>query len=64
MVRLINTEVVKARRGNKVSFILMPNLYQRAYMLAHETGEMPIVTGIEAPPESATLGINSASYRK
>ena len=64
MVRLLNNEIVDARRKNKVSFILMPTLYQRAYMLAYETGELPIVTGIPAPAEAKTLGINSASFRK
>jgi len=62
MVRLLNTSIVDAARKNTISFILMPTLYQRAYMLTYETGELPVVSGMEAPDVRATTGLNAGSF--
>jgi len=54
MVRVINDNLIDNALGKRNSFVLMPSLYQRAYMLCHETGALPVITDILAPDEKAT----------
>jgi len=39
--------------------VLMPSLYQYAYMLTYETGELPIREQFAAPDETATAAPNT-----
>jgi hypothetical protein len=55
-IRLINSSLVDNALAGRTSFIIMPSTYQYAYMLTHETGELPMTEGFVAPDESATQG--------
>lgn len=54
MVRTINDNLIDNALGKRSSFVLMPSLYQRAYMLCYETGELPLTIDVLAPDERAT----------
>lgn len=54
MVRMINDNLVDNALGNRVSYAVFPSLYQRAYMLCYETGELPVTGDIVAPDEKVT----------
>ena len=51
-IGVINTNVVNNALARRSSYLLLPSLYRRAYMLVHETGEVPCNTDIIAPDES------------
>jgi len=53
-VRTINDNLVDNALGARTSYALMPSLYQRAYILCHETGELPVTGDIVAPDESVS----------
>lgn len=53
-VRVINDNIVDNALGRRSSFVLMPSLYQRAYALVHETGEVPLTENFVAPHESTS----------
>lgn len=53
-VQVINANIVDNALGGRSSHVLLPSLYQRAYMLVHQTGEVPLRTRIRAPDESVT----------
>ena len=53
-VQLINANIVDNALGGRTSFLLLPSLYQRAFILAHRTGELPLRTNFLAPDESTT----------
>lgn len=53
-VRVINDNIVDNALGRRSSFVLMPSLYQRAYALVHETGEVPLTENFIAPDESTS----------
>lgn len=55
-IRLVNSNLVDNALAGRSGFVIMPSLYQYAYMLTHETGELPITDGFVAPDESATQG--------
>jgi hypothetical protein len=51
-VRTINDNLIDNALGARTSYAAMPSLYQRAYILCHETGELPVTGDILAPDES------------
>jgi hypothetical protein len=51
-VRTINDNLIDNALGARTSYAVMPSLYQRAYILCHETGELPVTGDILAPDES------------
>jgi len=53
-LRAINHNLVDNALGARSSFVLMPSLYQRAYALTHETGEVKLVEDFLAPDEDIT----------
>lgn len=55
-VRVINDNIVDNALGRRDAFLLLPSLYQRAYILAHETGEMRVADDYVAPDESIIKG--------
>jgi len=55
-VRVINDNIVDNALGRRSSFTLLPSLYQRAFLLTYETGELPFTFNFIAPDESATAG--------
>ena len=54
MVRTINDNLIDNALGRRSSFAVMPSLYQRAYSLCYETGELPVTLNVLAPDEKAT----------
>lgn len=54
-VRTINDNIVDNALGRRSSFVLLPSLYQRAYIVVHETGVLPIRENIVAPDESLSV---------
>lgn len=50
-VRILNTNAVDNLLARQKSYTQLPSLYQRAYMLVHETGEVPMVSRFKAPVE-------------
>lgn len=59
-VRVINDNIVDNALGRRSSFLLMPSIYQRAYMLVYETGEVPMTSNFVAPDESTTTARQAA----
>ena len=57
-IRTVNANLVDNALGQRTSYAMMPSLYQRAFILCHETGELPVTEDIVAPDES--LSANSA----
>jgi hypothetical protein len=53
-VRVINDNVIDNALGRRSSFLLLPSLYQRAFLLTKETGELPLTENFIAPDESTT----------
>lgn len=53
-IRLINHNLVDNALGGRSSFVLLPNLYERAYALVYETAELLVLEDFEAPDESVT----------
>jgi hypothetical protein len=60
-VRVVNDNIVDNALGKRSSFILLPSLYQRAFILVHETGELPLTTDFIAPEESTTTSRQSGT---
>jgi hypothetical protein len=52
-IRYINHNIVNNARRGKTSFLLLPDTYEYAFMLTHETGELPAIDGVVAPDENA-----------
>ena len=55
-IRMINSNLVNNALAERSSFVIVPSLYQYAYMMTYETGELPIIDNFVAPDESATQG--------
>lgn len=53
-MRTINHNIVDNALAGRGAFTLLPSLYQRAYILTHETGEIPVTEDFVAPDESTT----------
>lgn len=53
-VRLVNDNAIDNALGGRSAFLMLPSLYERAYMLAYETGELPLHSRLEAPKETVT----------
>lgn len=53
-VRLVNDNAVDNALGGRSAFVMLPSLYERAYTLAYETGELPLYNRLEAPEETVT----------
>jgi hypothetical protein len=53
-IRTINNNLVDNALGRRSGFLLLPSLYQRAYAVVHETGELPLTENLVAPDESIT----------
>jgi hypothetical protein len=53
-IRLINKNAVDNALGGRSAFVLLPSLYQRAFILTHETGELPLTSDFVAPDETTT----------
>ena len=49
-VRLINSNAIDNLLVGQPSYANIPSLYQRAYMLVHLTGVVPVQSGFAAPP--------------
>ena len=58
-IRVINDNVVDNALGRRNSFLLLPSLYQRAFILTRETGELPYTLNFIAPDESTTISRNA-----
>jgi len=58
-VRIINDNIVDNALGRRSSFLLLPSLYQRAFILTRETGELPFTGDFIAPDESTTTSRRS-----
>ena len=50
ILELNDNIITNALRGRD-SFTALPSLYQRAYIIVNETGEVPVSTGVTAPAE-------------
>ena len=61
-IRVINDNIVDNALGRRRSFLLLPSLYQRAYIITHETGELPLTLDFIAPDESTTTASESARF--
>lgn len=53
-IRAINHNLVDNALGARASFVLLPNLYERAYALTYETSELLVLEDFEAPDEGVT----------
>jgi len=51
--RVVHHNLVSNALARRKSFVLLPTLYSRAYIVTHETGELPITENIVAPDEEA-----------
>ena len=51
-IRLINNNIVDNALARRASYVLLPSLYQRAYAIVYETGEIRVQENILAPDES------------
>lgn len=51
-VREVNENIVNNMLGGRDAFVLLPSLYERAYALVYETGEVPTIKNIVAPDEA------------
>jgi hypothetical protein len=52
-IRIMNTNTVDNLLAGKPSYAKLPSLYQRAYMLVHETGTVRGEARFAAPREAA-----------
>lgn len=50
-IRYINHNIVNNASRGRTSYVLMPSTYDYAFMLTHETGELPVIDGVVAPDE-------------
>jgi hypothetical protein len=53
-IQMINTNIVNNLLAGRVSFINVPSLYERAYTIVYETGEIPVSENIAAPDETTS----------
>lgn len=51
-IRLINANAVDNLLAAQPSYAALPSLYQRAYMLVHQTGAVRVDAGFAAPTET------------
>ena len=51
-VRLINNNIVDNLLVRRSSYVQLPSLYQFAYAIVYETGELPVQDDLIAPDES------------
>ena len=54
--QLVHHNLVSNALVRRTSFVILPSLYQRAYLLNYETGEIPINENFVAPDESLSQG--------
>ena len=54
-VRVINTNAVDNLLAKRQGYVKMPSLYQRAYILVHETGEVSTMARFRAPDEATPV---------
>jgi len=54
VIRVINTNGVDNLLAARTSYAKLPSLYQRAYMLVHETGELATIPRFAAPDAVTT----------
>ncbi len=59
-LQMINDNIVSNLLAGRVSYINVPSLYERAYAIVYETGEMPISENVVAPDETTS---NSGTVR-
>ena len=52
VIRLINNNIVDNLLVRRSSYVQLPSLYQFAYDIVYETGELPIEDWLPAPDES------------
>jgi hypothetical protein len=64
-IREINDNLVDNALGGRAAFVQLPNLYNRAYMIVHETGTARIRSDLQAPDENVRRqrGVNIFSER-
>jgi hypothetical protein len=55
-VRVVHHNLVSNALARRTSFVILPTIYQRAYLLTHGTGEIPVTEDFVAPDESLTVG--------
>lgn len=53
-VQEINDNVVENLLAGRNAFVLLPSLYELAYAVVYETGEIPTRKRVRAPDETAT----------
>lgn len=53
-IRTINHNLVDNALGGRSAFVILPNLYDRAYALVNETSEVLVLEDYEAPDETVT----------
>ncbi len=49
--RTVHHNLISNALARRTSFVLLPTLYNRAYIVAHETGELPVTENFVAPSE-------------
>ena len=63
-IQMINDNIVSNLLAGRVSFINVPPLYNRAYTIVYETGEVPVTENVIAPDESMSLTNTVRIYSK
>lgn len=51
-VREVNENIVDNMLAGRRAFVALPSLYERAYALVYETGEVPVLKNFVAPNEA------------
>jgi len=59
-IRYINHNIVNNALRGRAAYTLLPNTYDNAFMLTHETGELPAIDGVVAPNEDQNDSITDS----
>lgn len=59
-IREINNNIIDNALGGRSAFVKLPSLYNKAYIVAHETGAVRLRNDLKAPNErlSSREGVN------
>jgi len=50
--RIVHHNMVSNAFARKSSYVLLPSIYNRAYIVVHQTGELPVTEDFVAPDEA------------
>lgn len=53
-IREINDNIVSNMLADRKAYLILPSIYERAYAIVYETGEVPLIKNVVAPDESLT----------